>query len=260
MKVIAVITEDFSLYYDLVKELKRANIPFISLSLKDEIPSNVGVVLTSKKEFQFIEFQKKIQVDDVKSAIDKAIKVISGKEWYNYLIIGIDPGERPGIAVVGDGRVVQMIQASKPEEVIEIVKSIVEFHSSKKLMLRIGHGAKTYRNRIINSLLKLKIPIEIVDETSTTKRVEMPDVQAAINIALSEGKLIKTRREIRPTEGELRHIQERSRIVSKGAVTISKELAEMVVRGELRIEEAIARQRGEVKGISLKEHYLIDER
>ena len=46
MKVIGVMTEDFSVYYDLVKVLKERKIPFISLSFEDVIPANVGLILT----------------------------------------------------------------------------------------------------------------------------------------------------------------------------------------------------------------------
>src|SRR3989454_263234 len=63
----------------------------------------------------------------------------------------------------------------------------------------------------------------------------------AIDIAKSSGRRVEPPVEIRPTPGELREIQRRSRLDSGGVVTISSELAGAVARGDLTLEEAITR-------------------
>ena len=85
------------------------------------------------------------------------------------------------------------------------------------------------------------MPIEIVDEAGTTKRME-DDIEAAIEIAFGKGKEIRFLSEIRPTHGDLKRIQDESRILS-GSITISEELAELVAKGEMSLEEAIRRQK-----------------
>lgn len=51
--------------------------------------------------------------------------------------------------------------------------------------------------------------------------------------------------DVRPSDGEIREIQRRSRIRSSGRITISKELARQVATGEKEMDEAIEEQKGE---------------
>ncbi len=259
MKIIAVITENFSIYYDLVKALKSRELAFISLTFNDLIPSNVGVVITTKPESTKIEFQNIISIDDeltnidqaIPDAINEALKQLAGFTKLRILTIGIDPGKRPGMAVIGDSELINVFQVHAPEKVVDKLKQIIDTYPSDNTRVRIGHGAPTERNRIINSLFELKIPIEIVDETSTTKnipkksgRTDLSDIKAAISIAFTPGTIIKSKYEVKPTAGELREIQRVSRLESGGKVTISKQLAEKVAKGELVLKTAIDLQLG----------------
>jgi hypothetical protein len=244
MKIIAVMTENFSLYYDIVKLLKQEKLSFLSLSFDDKIPPNVGVIITDKNERNKFKFDPVVVVNnDIRRAVDEAQKFLSGKDMYSNLIIGIDPGKRPGIAVLGDGEVIQGFQTDSPEGATEIVKQVLELYQAQEIKIRIGHGAPTYRNRIINALFSLKIPIEIVNETNTTKKVDWDDIRAAVDIALGSGYLIKSPYQIKPRTGELKNIQRISRLESGGAVTISMELAKKVAIGEITLEKAIELQK-----------------
>jgi hypothetical protein len=243
MKIIAVITENFSLYYDLVKILKSENLSFLSLSFEDKIPPNVGVIITDESGRNKIKFNSIVVVGkDISRAIDEAQKLLSGKDVYNNLIIGIDPGKRPGIAVLGDGDVIQGFQTDSPEGATEIVKQILELYQAQEIKIRIGHDAPTFRNRIINALFPLDIPIEIVNETNTTHKVDWDDIRAAVDIALTPGYIIKTPYQVEPRTGELKNIQRISRLESNGAVTISMKLAKEVALGNISLEEAIKLQ------------------
>ena len=73
--------------------------------------------------------------------------------------------------------------------------------------------------------------------------VAVDDVDAAIDIARTPGRRVVPPFDVRPTPGEVRDIQRRSRLDSAGQVTISSELADAVARGDLSLEEAIARAR-----------------
>src|SRR3990170_1926160 len=75
------------------------------------------------------------------------------------------------------------------------------------------------------------------------RRSPQPDVDAAIDIARTPGRRVVPPFDVRPTPGEVRDIQRRSRLDSAGQVTISSELADAVARVVLSLEEAIARAR-----------------
>src|SRR5881628_1240508 len=171
-KVLGILTEDFRLYHDLVAALKARDLPFTSLSFARRIPDAVGAVLTSPAEASRVRLRHVVPVDDIDSSIAKALQLLRGKSEWEELRIGVDPGRETGVAIIGDGEVID--------------------------------------TRI-----------------------------AASDIAKSSGRRVEPPVEIRPTPGEVREIQRRSRLDSGGVVTISSELAGAVARGDLTLEEAI---------------------
>lgn len=240
MKIIGILTQDFRVYYELIKGLKKRDLPFVSLSFDEPIPLNIGVIITTEEEKNGIDFPRLVFAEeDVDLTIDIARRTLKGKEKCKILIIGIDPGKRPGLAVIGDGEILSTAQVSSPEKVKEIVSRAIRSYPADETVVRIGHGDTTHRNRIINSLSKFGLKIEISDETRTTRISDTPDIDAAIDIALKSGIEARGKYKVEPTHGELRDIQRRSRIESKGRVTISKDEAKKVAKGELTLEEAI---------------------
>jgi hypothetical protein len=159
------------------------------------------------------------------------------------LVIGIDPGKRPGIAVVGDSDVVNVYQAMSISKVRSFIERVLDIYGYKSVLVRIGHGAPSQRDRIINEVLDLGLDVEIVDETSTSLGTDARDIKAAITISFSKGRKTQRKKKIKPSRGEIKNLQRISRIESKGEVTISHDLAEHVLKGDLGMAEAIERQR-----------------
>lgn len=242
-KVLGVLTQDFRLYHDLVAALKARDISFLSLSFTRRVPENVGAVLTSPAEALTVRFPHVVLVDDIDSAIAKALQLLKGKTAWRELLIGIDPGREPGVAIIGDGEVIDTRLAASPEAVAYHVRQALRTFPADQVKVRIGHGDPTNRNRVLNSLARDRLRVEIVDEAGTTRRTAQPDVDAAIDIARTPGVRVEPPFDVRPTPGEVREIQRRSRVDSGGRVTISSELAEAVARGEFSLEDAIGRQR-----------------
>jgi hypothetical protein len=246
MKTIGIYTKDFSLYYDLIKTLKKRKISYVSLSSIDHIPSKIGVILTSNNELHDVKSKKVIAADaydNCDHAVDLALQMLIGKDLYSKVFIGIDPGDQPGIAVVGDNVLLQKSNTQNPEKVLTIVKRILREYPATETLIRIGHGSMIIRNRIINSLIPLKIPIEIVDETRTTpsQQIIRPDRdgEAAAAIALIHGGKVQKQLPLKPTRGEIVNIQERSRKLTNGKFSISEKTAKKVLKGLISLEEAI---------------------
>ena len=242
-KVLGLLTEDFRLYHDLVAVLKARELPFVSLSFTRRIPETVGAVLTSPAEVSRVHARNVIAVQDVDNAIARALQLVKGKTEWQELLIGVDPGHEPGVAVLGDGDVLDTYLAPNPEAVRDRVRVAVRTFPAKRVRVRVGHGDPTNRNRILNTLAGDGLRVEIVDEAGTTHRTPQPDLDAAIDIARTPGVRVEPPFEIRPTPGEVREIQRRSRMESGGQVTISSELADEVARGRLTLGGAIDRQR-----------------
>ncbi len=257
MSIIAVSTSDFKFYYDIVRELKQRDIPFISLSPTDPVPPNVDIIITTEREKDGIDFENVVAIsddtDDIRKGVRKALSHTSGKVSYQKMVIGIDPGTSPGISLVGDGKVLESTYAESPEEVKNIVMGYIEGYEFDELIVRIGHGDRTNRNRTINALQGLPIRMEIVNEEDTTHLGETPDLEAAKEIAYSDGELIYGEYQVEATEGEKKEMQRRSRIESDGDLTISKDLAKKVVEGDIELGEAINKQKDKTKDEKEKE-------
>ena len=176
---------------------------------------------------------------------------MTGKEIYSKVFIGIDPGERPGIAIIGDDVLLQKIQTSDPSEVVIFIRRLLKVYPSKEVYIRIGHGSVIIRNRIINSLIPLKIPIEIVDETSTTPSQQIGrqdrDREAAASIALLSGGKVHSNLPLEPSRGAIKNIQKKSRQLTDGKYTISKKTAIQVLKGKISIIDAIEKEKSKVE-------------
>lgn len=248
-KVLGILTEDFRLYHDLVSALRDRDIPFRSLKRGEPVPRDVGAILTSPGEAAGVLLSDVVAVENVEDAIARAMQVLRGRHRWREFVIGVDPGAEPGVAFVGDGEVVHTREAPSPEGVADIVRSALLGFPAERVRLRVGHGDPTNRNRIINALAPLGLPVEIVNEEGTTPRVPSltPDADAAIEIARGRGVRAARFYAVEPTEGEVREIQRQSRLQSGGKVTISQKLAQKVARGEMTLADAIERHRRHTK-------------
>jgi hypothetical protein len=248
--LIAIMTEIPRFYYEAVRELKDRDIEFLTLAMDDEIPSIVSVVLTSEEEREQIDFPEVAGSTDIKAAVDECLRIESGLgTGYKNLILGIDPGLKPGFAVLGDGKVAHAELLGSPEDILKVSKRALDTYSGKSVTFRVGKGGGVYKARVLKILQQnFDFPIEVVDESNTTpllgRGAAVKDIIAAVNIALKQGRILKKKIEVYPTDGEIRNLQKDSRIIS-GNITINKDLAKRVAKGELTIEEAIEIQRGE---------------
>jgi len=250
MKTIGVYTKDFSIYHDLLKILKKRKIPYVSLSSLDHIPSKIGVIITSNNELHDVKLSKVVAADaydSVDHAVDLAIQMLIGKDLYSKVFIGIDPGDYPGIAVVGDDILLHKTCVKNPGKVVGVIKRYIKEYPANQTIIRIGHGSITIRNRIINSLIPLGVPIEIVDETKTTspqqKNRTERDSEAAAAIALIHGGKVQKKLPLEPTRGEIKNIQEKSRKLTNGQYSISEKTAIKILNGDLSLKDAIEKER-----------------
>lgn len=241
--MIVVATEDFEVYHDVVGELRERGVEFTTVEPGEDLPERTRVLITGPDDDPPDGVDSiRADPDDPREAVEAALSVLRGGGGRT--IVGVDPGDRPGIAVCAGPVVVAAFQvplADVPEVVIEEVKDGVD------PLVRIGDGARLQGATIVNALDGVRV--ELVDETGTTPSLGtgargMGDVLAAVNIARLEGEAIESR-EIEPTEGELTVIKRRSRERSPENREIDGALARRVAHGELTVEEALEEHREE---------------
>lgn len=240
--MIVVSTADFEVYHDVVGELRDRSVEFRTIESGDDIPEGATVAIVGPEDAHPPIPTVRANPGKARNAVEKALSILRGGG--GRLIVGVDPGDRPGIAVLSGETIVAAFQVPI-DEVAEIVHQEIE--GAANPLVRIGDGARLRGARIIDDLDG--VPIELVDETGTTpyqgRGVRgMGDVLAAVNIAQSEGERIKSR-EIEPTPGEIKQIQRQSRERSEVGRTIDGELARQVALGEISMAEALGRHRDE---------------
>ena len=172
-------------------------------------------------------------------AVEEALALL--REAGGRLVVGIDPGTKPGVAVLV-GEIIVSAYHVPLNDAVETVRGEIE--GATDPLVRIGDGARLEGARIVD---ELDVPVELVDETGTTPYVGtgargMGDVLAAVNIARIEGELVESR-EFEPTDGELQVIKNRSRERSVKNRTIDETLARRVAAGELTLDEALDEHR-----------------
>lgn len=244
MKPVGILTEDPRAYFDILTALRGHGIGHVSLEFSEPIPAYISVIITTERERHRVSFDRIVSDEDMDRAMAKVMRMLAGEEGTGELIIGIDPGQMTGIAVLTDGAVIARMMVSRPEDVRGAVYDIIESNNPSSVRTRIGNGDRTNRNRIFNILWDMGYVSEIVDESNTTRRSRTPHEDAAVEIALTPGYVPKKKQKVSPRPGEIRNIQRLSRIQSEGEVTVSKDLASRVATGSISMDEAIRRQKG----------------
>lgn len=241
---VGLVTRDPSLYQELAGFMRERRWPAVSLLPGDRIPESVAVVLTSPAEAYLIAHPNVITVSEgidrrtLGAAVQHALGPSSPEEE---IIVGIDPGPRPGYAVLVGAAVIGQGNLDSPESAGVFANHLRHRFSTRHVLFRVGSGDPPARNRIVNSLLALQRSVELVDEQGTTPRGRRRprDAVAARAIAVTKGLLVHDRIPERFTPGEVANLQRLSREGSEGRVTISRSSAHRVLRGEITMAEAV---------------------
>ncbi|UCD96323.1 MAG: hypothetical protein JSV35_07495 [Candidatus Bathyarchaeota archaeon] len=207
---IAVVTVSGKAYYLLVNELKRRRVIFLSLTPAEEIPPEVRAVLTTGKERSMVTPPTNASIvvfeenADPVTVVDEAIRQAERKPVYENLVIGVDPGENFGLAVLGDGRTLETRICTSSEETIAAIQSILSRIPATQVNVRIGDGAMPYSQDLLRSLswaLPEHIVIENVGEEGTSRSTKKHshrrterDKNSAVRIGQRKGRVVPRRR------------------------------------------------------------------
>ncbi len=197
---VAVATVSGKAYFLLINELKERNVDFVSLMPGDAVPAEVKAVITTAKEKPLIKHEKILVYNENQppiSIVNEALRVAQGKERYEKVVIGVDPGEVFGVAVVADGKVEEARNCFGLNEAEkEIVNLVKGFDSATEVKVKIGNGVPIYKELLesLDSDLPPKVTLEVVSEAGTDRpardgshRRGLRDLASAIRIAARSG-------------------------------------------------------------------------
>nr|WP_245188562.1 hypothetical protein [Halarchaeum rubridurum] len=240
--VIVVATADFEVYHEVVGELRERGAAFTTVEPGAPLPADADVVVTGPGDDLDVPCDVVVADPDApRAAVEEALTLLRGG---GRTVVGVDPGPRPGIAVLSGDLVVAVFHVPV-EDAADVV--LAEIADAPDPLVRVGDGARRHGARIIDGLDDATV--ELVDETGTTPYLGrgargMDDVLAAVNIARLSGEVVGER-SFEPTAGELDVIKQRSRERSAENRTITEALARRVASGELTLDEALERHEGQ---------------
>jgi len=248
--VIVVATADFEVYHEVVGELRDRDVAFTTVEPGDPLPAGTDVVVAASGDSDLAVDVPVVRADPGRErlAVERALSRLRGDATGT--VVGVDPGSRPGVAVLRGGTVVAAFQVPVADAG-ELVRE--EVAGDEGAVVRVGDGARMAGARILEDLGDAAT-VELVDETGTTPHLGsgargMGDVLAAVNIALTPGEAVEGR-SVEPTDGEIEVVKARSREASEENRTITADLARRVAAGQLTLDEALAehRERGSGDG------------
>jgi len=207
---VAVATVEGKVYFLIVNELREQNISFISLVPGEPVPAEVKVVITTEKEKHLVKHEKILiftsenELDDL---VNEVKRILQGKEAYEKIVIGIDPGEAIGLAVIADGKVIEEGNCFSTQEVINsIIKTIRNVNFSlTSVSVKIGNGVPVYKELLeaLDDALPPEVALEVVGEAGTNRPLKenkrsrgIRHISSAIRIAGRTGYIIQRRKAI----------------------------------------------------------------
>jgi hypothetical protein len=173
---VAVATVQGKAYYLIVSELRRRNIPFLSLIPGQPVPVEIRVVITTPREQHLLNHEK-VLVYDVESDPEimgcGAVKVLLGKETYETVTVGVDPGNVFGLAVVADGAVIDTENYFSIKEVVDKMKSLLKTLDvcSSVVSVKVGSGVPVHKELLeaLDEGMPSEVKLEVVSEAGTNR-------------------------------------------------------------------------------------------
>lgn len=212
---VAVATVQGKAYYHIVNALRENGIGFLSLIPGQPIPTRAKLVITTEQEKDRVLYPKILVFHD-ESELDTLVlevkKTLLGKEAYEKIIIGIDPGEVTGLAVLADGKVIDESNCTCSREVVNVIIKILRTVNFKitGVSVKIGNGVPIYRELLqdLDEVLPPEVALEVVNEAGTNRPLTMHSrkirhISSAIRIAGRTGRLLVRRKTVAansPTE------------------------------------------------------------
>ncbi|MCL5876496.1 MAG: hypothetical protein M1540_01630 [Candidatus Bathyarchaeota archaeon] len=196
---VAVATVQGRAYFLIVNALREQGIDFVSLVPGEPMPGKVKVVITTEQEKSKVNYGKILvfkDEDELESLIIEVKKLLLGKETYEKLVVGIDPGEAIGLAVLADGKVIEEGNYYSSHELTSSILKVLKTvnFATTDAVVKIGNGVPVYKELLedLDCTLPLQVALEVVSEAGTNRPLKahsrkIRHISSAIRIAGRNG-------------------------------------------------------------------------
>ena len=200
MGKIGVLITSGKAYHAVISELAGKGMEYVPLLPWQPIPLDVRVIITTDWIESTMQGRSVVTFEegsDPRRTVEESILLLLGKDRFRELVLGIDPGKQTGLAVLGDGMVLETGTYTEVKDIIDEVARTFSAYPSERSVVKIGRGAEEY-SRILRSALSSRlspaVEVQMVEETGTTTDNVHPEEEgisrniiSAIRIALRQG-------------------------------------------------------------------------
>ena len=205
---VAVATVQGKAYFLIVNKLREKNILFISLVPGQSVSSQISLVITTMQEKHLVNHGKILffhSEEELENLIDEVKKLLLGKEDFEKIVVGIDPGEAIGLVVLADGKVIEEGNCFSSKELIESIFKVlrnVDF-AVTSVSVKIGNGVPVHRELLkdLDDALPPQVALEVVGEAGTNKPLKenkrsrgVRHISSATRIAGRTGNIVPRRK------------------------------------------------------------------
>ena len=169
---VGVLASSGKIYLALTSELARRGIEIVPLVPGQLPPLDIRVIVAAQTEAA--AFDRRLVLfredSDPRDVVDKALLLLLGKTRFRELVIGIDPGKQTGLAVLGDGFLIEADTYTRFPALVEEVKRIIHAFPFEKVIIKIGDGAKEHGQTLLTAFLSglpSFVETQIVEEDRT---------------------------------------------------------------------------------------------
>jgi len=193
---VAVATVRGIAYFHIVNMLKEHDISFVSLVPGTSVPPKVEVVITTPEEQHLVDFGQVLVFcggeEELDSLLNATKRLILGKQAYKRIVVGIDPGETIGLAVIADGKIIEQETCYSSQQLVLSIQKILKSvnYSLTRVTIKMGNGVAVYRDllRELDCVLPVQVVLMVVDETGTNRPLKEHSrsrrhISSAIHIA-----------------------------------------------------------------------------
>ncbi|HEX2066316.1 MAG TPA: hypothetical protein VHI93_05830 [Candidatus Thermoplasmatota archaeon] len=189
-RAVALVTDDFRLYHRLVPFLESHGIQVLGLRPADAVPPSVQVLLGGPAG----DPRSLPLHDDLEATLLAAYRRLDrrpGRDGYRRVVLGVDPGNVIGLAVVADGHWLLVGEARSVDEAEARLANWATGLAAPHLEVHIGAGAPRVGRELLARLAR-RLPrarVSLVREEATTPGSHITGsrhTDAAVHIALRE--------------------------------------------------------------------------
>ncbi len=205
---VAVATVQGKAYFLVVNALREQGINFISLIPGEPMPSKVKLVITTEEEKDKVNYGKVLLFhgeSELEGLMVEVKKRLLGMESCGKIVIGIDPGQAIGLAVLADGKVIEEANCYSNHELVNSILKILRTVnlSVTNVVIKIGNGVPVHKDLLLDldEALPSEAVLEVVGEAGTNRPLKMHSrkirhISSAIRIAGRTGRVFARRKAI----------------------------------------------------------------